>query len=116
MNDGGLVDIGIVLQSALLFTLISIAMEKIMMVFYTRFNMPSIVRQIIIIAIGTGLYSMVALVAKPWSITKFLFKLPAFIFAILPMFVVFSIIFEQSFKREQKKCDEKLELIKNHIK
>lgn len=115
MYDGGIVYIDVVLESALLFTIITINMEKIMMVIYTKIILPSIVRQLIIISIGTVLYSFVAWAAKPWSIAKFLFKLPAFFFAVLPMFVIFSIIFERMFKKEQKICNDKLAEVKNRI-
>ncbi len=111
--DGNLYHFDIVLEGALLFAVITLLLEKIMMVVYVRLKLPSLVRAVITIVSGILLYTAGVWLTKPWLLYK-VFNIPVFMLAILPMFLIFAIAFEIYFIKRMKKINENLNRLKNN--
>lgn len=111
--DGNLYHFDIVLEGALLFAVITLLLEKIMMVIYVRLKLPSLVRVVITIVSGILLYTAGVWLTKPWLLYK-VFNIPVFMLAILPMFLIFAIAFEIYFIKRMKKINDNLNRLKNH--
>lgn len=111
--DGNLYHFEIVLEGALLFSVITLLLEKIMMVIYVRLKLPSLVRVVITIVSGILLYTAGVWLTKPWLLYK-VFNIPVFMLAILPMFLIFAIAFEIYFIKRMQKINENLNRLKNN--
>lgn len=111
--DGNLYHFDIVLEGALLFAIITLLLEKIMMVIYVRLKLPSAARAVITIVSGILLYTVGVWFTKPWLLYK-VFNMQVFILAVIPMFLIFAIAFEIYFKRRMKDINKKLDNLKSN--
>lgn len=104
----------LIIESAILFTIVSVCLEKIMFIVYTKFQLPSIARQCILIILGSLAYPSICWIIRPLITKYYIFKISTFIYAILPMFIIFSIIFERIFITQQKFYNDQLDEFKRN--
>lgn len=113
--DKHLKNIDIILQGTLLFMIITILMERIMLILYVKVRIYPIIRVQLTVIIGVGLYTLGVWITRPWLLSK-IFNLPIFLITIFPMFIIFGVVFEFYYQNEVKNYNEKLLQLKMNKK
>lgn len=109
--DGNFEHYDIILDGVLLFLVVTIILERFMMVLYIRVKIPSILRIQLTTLVSLALYTFGVWITRPWLLSK-VYNLPIFLATIFPMLLSFAIIAEYLFKKKMKSYNDQLERFK----